>query len=142
VPLLLISVAMFAVGGSILDASPVFGWLCIVLFAFIGLLSAVLVLRPQTLRLDAQGFTISGGPLLKPATTLWRDVTEFFVFNMPSGGTLPGYNFQPHYTRNARLRRINSKLGAESTVAGRWKISTEELTAALENYRQRVEAHA
>src|SRR5262249_55599470 len=95
--LLLAVCALFVAGGLAMVAHPDGpnvsrdGWLSV---GFFGLGVAVftwLIVRPQTMRLDAEGLTLDGGLLRQPQRLLWRDVEKFKVLHLPKGGTLLGF---------------------------------------------------
>lgn len=92
------------------------------------------LLRPFTLVLDDQGWTLSGGTTRKPLRMAWSDLSEVFVYRVPKGGTMIGYNVK-EYARTPGMT-LSRALGADGAIPGSWPMKKAELAALLEQYRQ------
>ena len=106
--------------------------------AFFGLCAAVfvwLLIQPQRLLLDDQGFTLLGGFVRSPRRVLWADVDEFFVYRLPRGGKMIGYNYKPGARTPPRLAKFNRWFGAEAALPRGWPMSLEKMVAELNDYR-------
>ena len=102
---------------------PAFGWLLI---------------RPQRLVLDAQGFTVSGGMIRTPWTIRWQDVSEFLVIRLPRGGKMVGFNYVPGARKTTALGRIARMSGADGGLPKSWPGSVEDMVDLLNDYRIRA----
>ncbi len=98
---------------------PIFGWLLI---------------RPQVLRLDAQGFTLDGGFVRTPRTFLWRDIDRFYVLRLARGGKMVAFNYLPLRAPQSPLMGVARALGAEGSLPKGWSLSPEKLAALLTEY--------
>lgn len=109
----------------------VFFGLCSVVFAF-------LLVRPQRLLLAPTGFTVAGGLVRTPTQVLWRDVTPFFVYRLPRGGKMIGYNFAPGARKVSPLIRVNRLAGAEGALPKVWPGSPERMVERINAYREQA----
>lgn len=129
---------VFVVGG--LWARPGAGaWkldLAVGFFGLGALVFAWLLIRPQRLQLDARGFTLSGGMVRTPRQVAWADVDRFFIYRLPRGGRMVGYNFKPGVRKPSALGAITRGLGAEAALPKGWPQSPEQLVDELETYRR------
>lgn len=129
---------VLAAGG--LGAKPgADAWKLHLAVGFFGLCAVVfvwLLIRPQRLLLDPQGFTLSGGMVRAPHKVLWAEVDRFFVYRLPRGGKMVGYNFKPGVRKPSALRSITRGLGAEAALPKGWPQSPEQLAEELESYRR------
>ncbi|MDB5724204.1 MAG: hypothetical protein JWQ16_958 [Novosphingobium sp.] len=96
-----------------------------------------LLARPQILALDAEGFTLSGGLMRTPKMTRWDEVDRFFVYRLPRGGKMVGFNFTPGSRPSTPLMDLNRRLGAEGALPKLWSGSPEALVDELNSYRSR-----
>ncbi len=138
---LAISLAFVAGGLWASPASGVNAWKMDFAVGFFGLGSLVfvwLLIRPQRLHLDPQGFTLSGGLVRTPHKVLWAEVDRFFVYRLPRGGKMVGYNFKPGVRKPSALRSITRGLGAEAALPKGWPQSPEQLAEELESCRRRA----
>jgi hypothetical protein len=122
----------------------VWGWVDLVLCGAGALVFAWLLVKPQVLRLDEQGFTLDGGLLRRPRQVAWADVDRFFIYRGPRGVKIVGYNYRPGRAPQSALRKIASVLGAESDgdLPRNWTISPEALVALLNDYHAECAAAA
>ncbi len=102
---------------------------------------AWLLVRPQTLTLDDEGFTLSGGLTLpsRVKTIPWRDVEEFFVFSTGNGSKLIGIDFKPGASERTRYARFSrTAFGADGGLPGYWSGGCENVVQQLNEYRARA----
>ncbi len=111
------------------------GWLALVFFGVCAAAFAVLLFRPQVLILDKDGFMISGGFVRSPKKVLWRDVEGFFVYRLPRGGKMIGYNLQPAARKQTALSKIARSFGADGALPKGWPGSAEKMADELNAYR-------
>jgi len=107
-------------------------------FVFFGLCAALfvgLLINPQRLVLDHEGFTILGGFVRSPKKIQWRDIDGFFVYRLPRGGKMIGFNYKAGASPRPRLARFNRAFGAEGALPKGWPQSPEALAAQLNAYR-------
>jgi len=85
--------------------------------AFFGTCAVVfcwLLIRPQRLDLDPDGFTVSGGLVRSPKKIMWRSIEPFFVYRLPRGGKMIGFNFKPEARADRTLlMKLNRRLGGK-----------------------------
>jgi hypothetical protein len=105
--------------------------LCAVVFAW-------LLIRPQRLALDAEGFTLLGGFVASPKKVCWRDIDEFFIYRLPRGGKMIGFNYKPGVRPVSPLVRPHRLRGADGALPKGWARSPEEMVAELNAYRRRA----
>ena len=111
------------------------GWIGIALFGAGALLFGWLLVRPQVLRLDVQGFVLDGGLVRTPKRVAWADIERFFVYRAPRGGKLIGYNYLPGRAPPGPLRGIARAFGADGGLPRNWTLSPEALVALLNDCR-------
>lgn len=112
--------------GSLLWASAFFG-LCA--FVFI-----ILLVRPQRLSLNREGFSLSGGLLLSPTKVAWQDVTGFFVVRVRPGNSLIGFNYSPNASTKPRGAAFSRRIaGADGAISGVWSGSNAAVVDKLNN---------
>jgi hypothetical protein len=114
------------------------GWLCITFFSLCTLVSAWLIIRPQVLLLDGEGFSLDGGLVRSAKKIGWRDVQGFFVYRLPRGGKMIGYNYDPTAGNDSWLIGINRGFGAEGALPKGWSGSPERMAEELNDYRQQA----
>src|SRR6185437_2759355 len=98
-----------------------------------------LLVRPQRLTLDAEGFSLSGGLMLpsRVKKIAWRDVKEFFVWQSGRGNKMIGLNFEPGASERTRFARLSrSAFGADGALPGLWLGGVENVVRELNNYRE------
>ena len=110
-------------------------WLCLVFFSPCALVFAWLLIRPPRLLLDRQGFTLVGGLIRSPKTIPWRDVEAFFVYRLPRGGKMIGYNYRPGVREVTALARVGRAFGADGALPKGWTLSPEKMVDELNAYR-------
>ena len=114
-----------------LDAGVVFFGLCSTIFIW-------LLIRPQRLTLDEEGFTLSGGLVRTPKKVRWRDVDEFFVYRLPKGGKLIGYNYRLNSCAASPMTKFNRQFGADAALPKGWAIPPEIMADELNTYRRQA----
>ena len=103
------------------------------------LVAAVLVVRPRTLTLDQDGFSISGGLIRTARTTPWKDVTGFFPLRIRAGSSMVGFNYSADAASKPRGTWVATHLsGADAGISGGWSCSTADLANQLNAYRDRA----
>ena len=115
-----------------------FAWLPIVFFGLGVPVFCWMLVRPQTLKLDVEGFTLDGGFARKPYRVFWRDIEPFFVFKMSRGGAMAGFNYLSGRRPQTALSAMSHNLGADGALPKAWTLSTEALVAKLNDYRDRA----
>lgn len=104
-------------------------------FGLCSLIFAWLLIRPQRLVLDSQGFTLEGGLVRNPKKVYWRDIDEFLVYRLPRAGKMIGYNYKPGVRQDSALARITRKFGADAALPKGWPMSPEKMVAELNTWR-------
>lgn len=125
----------FAIG---MDVDDVALQLCI---GFFGLCAAIfiwVIINPIRLHLNGEGFRVTGGFIRNPKLVRWRDVEDVFVYRLPRGGKIVGYNFRPGARPVTAMSQINQFLGADGGLPRGWPDSTEQMVDLLNTYRQRA----
>jgi hypothetical protein len=137
---LLISIIFVAVGAMLLrgPSASAMAWLCVAFFGLGVLLFAWLLIRPQTLDLDSEGFTLGGGMVRSPKKVLWREVEGFHVYRLPRGGKMIGYSYAPGPKKESAAVAFARDLGAESALPRGWPQSPEKMVDLLNAYRLRA----
>jgi hypothetical protein len=110
-------------------------WLGVIFFALCSAVLSWTLIRPMVLRLDADGFTLNGGLLRAPKRTLWRDTGEFFVYRLPRGGKMIGFNHVAGRAPASPLSQFNRTFGADGALPKSWPFSPEHMVAKLNEYR-------
>lgn len=136
VSLMFVATALFALRHPDEDA-----WKMQLCLGFFGPGSVVfmwLLIRPQRLLLDRQGFTLVGGLIRTPKTVAWRDIEPFFVYRLPRGGKMIGYNYREGVREVSAMARLGRALGAEGALPKGWPMSPEKMVVELNGYRERA----
>ncbi|MEZ2331419.1 STM3941 family protein [Mesorhizobium sp. RCC_202] len=110
-------------------------WIGIIFFGLGVPISASLVIRPQTLALDRDGFILDGGLLARPKKVAWREIKGFHVWRPRKRSKSVGYNFEPGARKETALMRVNRGLGAEDCLPGGWQYSPDKMVEILNSYR-------
>lgn len=121
--------------GSTSERDVLTGWIGVALFGVGALLFGWLLVRPQVLRLDAQGFVLEGGLVRTPKRIAWADIDRFFVVNAPRGGELILFSYLPGRAPPSRLGRLIHPYGADGGLPKNWTLSPKALVALLNDYR-------
>jgi hypothetical protein len=110
--------------------------------AFFGICAVVfcwLLIRPQRLTFDPEGFTVSGGLVRSPKKIAWRSIEPFFVDRLPRGGKMIGFNFRPEARPDRTLlMKLNGRLGAEGSLPKLWPGSPDQVVEELNAYRKQA----
>jgi hypothetical protein len=129
----------FAAGGLLMlndpDESKAAAVLCVVLFGLGALIFLLMLVRPQRLALDGQGFTLSGGLVRSPKLVRWRDVEPFFAYRLPRAGKMIGYNFRTGVRPDTTMNRIARRFGADAALPKGWPMSPDAMVEHLNAYR-------
>jgi len=141
--LLLLACLAFALGSAFLiyvskDDDTIGLWFCMALFGPGALVFAWLLVRPQMLVLNPQGFILGGGLVRSPKLVQWKDIEGFHVYSLPKAGEMIGYNFAPGVKKSSVMRSITKSLGAEAALPKGWQFSPEEMAVLLNEYRRRA----
>jgi hypothetical protein len=140
--LFLISLAFVAIALLLPEASPgSYGWRvgAVIFFGLGMLVFGGLMLRPQQLILDSDGFTLVGGLALSPKTIRWREIDRFFTFRLPHGRKMIGFNYRPGSRDPSALLKFNRATArADGALSGLWRVEPEKIVDELNDYRQRA----
>ena len=132
----------FAAGGLLMlndpEESRTAAMLCLVFFGLGALVFLLMLIRPQRLALDGQGFTLSGGLVRSPKLVRWRDIEPFFVYRLPRAGKMIGYNFRPGVKPDTAMRAIARRLGADAALPKGWPMSPDAMVEHLNAFRAQV----
>src|SRR5258708_6585975 len=98
--LMLLASLVFVLGSAFMiyvskDDDTVVLWCCMAFFGLGALVFFWLLIRPQMLVLDGQGFLLGGGLVRSPKLVRWKDIEGFHVYSLPRAGEMIGYNFAP-----------------------------------------------
>ncbi|WP_149790509.1 STM3941 family protein [Mesorhizobium sp. NFR06] len=110
-------------------------WTGIIFFGLGVPVAISLLIRPQTLALDRDGFILDGGLLVRPKKVAWRDVKGFHVWRPRNRSKSVGYDFEPGARKETALMRVNRRLGAEDCLPGGWQYSPDKMVEILNSYR-------
>jgi hypothetical protein len=113
-------------------------WVGLAFFGLGALIFLWVLIRPQRLLLDAEGFTVTGGLTRSPKKERWADTTEFFVYRLPRGGRMIGYDYRPGAARHPRMAAFNRRFGAEAALSKGWPKSPEVMAEELNADRFRA----
>jgi hypothetical protein len=136
--LYLASSLIFVVGGLAMLREPDSvgtGWLCLIFFGLGALVFLLLLIRPQRLLLDSQGFTLCGGLVRSPRLVRWRDIEPLFVYRLPRAGKMVGFNYRPGVGPDTAMARIARRLGADGALPKGWPMSPDALADHLNAVR-------
>lgn len=132
----------FTAGGALMLNDPkeskAAAMLCLVLFGLGSLVFLMMLIRPQRILLNSEGFELSGGLVRSPKLVRWRDVEPFFVYRLPRAGKMIGYNFRPGVKPDTRLRAIARSLGADAALPKGWPMSPDAMVEHLNTFRAQV----
>jgi hypothetical protein len=117
------------------EGSPFWGWSAVVFFGLGALVFAALLVRPRRLLLDGHGFSLKGGLSPRPLKVAWTALEGFVVFELPQGGKMVGFNYEPEARPDTVVARMARSLGADGTVGKAWPGSVEAMVAELNAYR-------
>jgi hypothetical protein len=107
-------------------------------FGVCALVFAALIVRPQRIVVDSEGFALHGGLIVSSKKTLWRDTEPFFVCRLANNRKTIGFNYRSGARDRTALLRVNRKLGADGALPILQRGSAEELVEELNAYRQRA----
>jgi hypothetical protein len=113
-------------------------WLGLVFFGLGIPVFSWLLIRPQRLLFDAEGFTVAGGMIRTPWKIRWQDVSEFLVIQLPRGGKMVGFNYVPGARKTSALSRVARMSGADGGLPKSWPGSVEDMVDELNDYRIRA----
>lgn len=114
-------------------------WWCGGFFGLCATVFCWLLIRPQQLKLDPRGFTVTGGLIYSPKKVSWNSIDPFFLYRLPRGGKAIAYNYRegaerPH-TPGARLSR---RFGADGSLPRLWPGSPDRMVEDLNSYREQA----
>jgi hypothetical protein len=113
-------------------------WLGVIFFGLCTAVFTLLLFRPIIIDLDIDGFTVSGGLNRNAKLIRWRDVEGFFVFRLPRGGKMVGYNYKAGASNRPKMAKINRFLGAEAALPKGFVLSAEKLAETMNDYRAKA----
>lgn len=135
------SLAFVAIALLLLQQPDRVAWKLELGLGFFGLCAvgfAWLLVCPQRLLLDDDGFTLMGGFARSPKKLHWRDIDAFFVYSLPRGGKMIGFNYKPGVRDVSPMVRLNRRFGADGALPKGWPQSPEEMVVELNNFRLRA----
>lgn len=138
---LLLLAGMLALGAYVVKHSHTqsevcLGWFCVVFFVLGMAAVAWRLIRPQTLRLDADGFTLAGGILRRPHRFFWRDVDRFFLVG--TGTKIAAFKYKLGHVPPGLLESLNRTIGVDGTLQRGWTLPSKDLVNLLNTYRERA----
>jgi hypothetical protein len=135
--LLFFMAGFFAVGVHIIRAGDLRGLVLATAFGAATLLALILILPGASyLRLAPEGFTICS--LYRKFFLRWADVQDFRVVQIGMN-KMVGFDYAPHYTRTARLRRISAVIAtAEGALPDTYGLRAERLAGLMTIFRARA----
>jgi len=136
ISIVFVAVGVLMVGHPSGAKDLIYSWLSIVFFGLGVVVFGWLLVRPQVLQLDSEGFSLGGGLVRTPRKTRWRDVQAFFVFRLPRGGKMIGFNYEPG--RRPSLASVSRRFGADGGLPKSWPKSPEAMADILNGYRERA----
>lgn len=114
------------------------------LFGLGAVAQAWLLVRPQRLIFDPEGFTLSGGLILpsRAKKIPWSDVDQFFIYHTSSGNKMIALNFKPEASERTRFAQFSrAKFGADGALPGLWPGGREKMVEELNRYRELAVDH-
>lgn len=138
--LLLVACLLFTAAGVWMlrdpDIDRTMAWLCIVLFGLGIPLALFMLVRPGSLTLRADGFTVR--TLWKSFDVAWDDVEAFHAWQNPyARQRLVAWSYRPGHAPAGALAGVSARLGAEGAMPGMMSLSTDKLVTLM---NQRLEA--
>lgn len=112
-----------------LQAGGIFFALCTPAFV-------AMLFRPLRLRLDPEGFTLSGGLNQTPKKTEWRDVGDFYVTPLGRGAKMVAFKYL-----EGAVVPFGGALGSSGIIPGVWPDGPESLAERLNDYRDAALNH-
>jgi len=116
-------------------------------FGLNAIVFGMLVIRPQTLVLDCDGFELGGGLLRAPHRTSWREVLRFRVWRTGRWGGpkivaydyITGWEPPPENPRVAKLLKFNRDRGwPDAALPAMWSLSATALCEKLNDCKRRA----
>lgn len=111
------------------------GWLALLFFGACAVVFVIMLIRPLTLTLDANGFMVSGGLVRSPRKVLWRDMQGFHIYRLPRGGKMIGYYLEPSARKDTAMAKITRSFGGDGALPEGWPGSPEKMVEDLNAYR-------
>lgn len=141
--LLAASMAFVALAVLVPDADDSSHWrlLCGGFFGLCAAAFAVLLMRPQRLTFDREGYTLSGGLMLpsRVKTVPCRDIDEFFVYRTARGNKMIAVNFKRNAIERTWFARFSrAGFGADGAVPGLWPGGPQKMVDEFNRYRERA----
>jgi len=120
------------------DSWATWRWACGIFFGLGVVVFAISLLRPHRLFLDGEGFTITGGVMLKSWRYSWTDIERFKPFQVSAASVLVGFDFCPAFERSKVFGPVNRALGVDAALPGSWPMPTARMVEFLNDYRDRA----
>jgi hypothetical protein len=141
--LMLVSIGFVAIGLYLLTQPVSQGhllatWGAIGLFGLGVPISAVSIVRPRTLTLDADDFTMAGGLQRAPMRILWSDIDSFSVYRLPRGGKMIGVRYRAGRGPQGMLARALRAVGPGGALPTGWALSPDAVVERLNAWRVRA----
>ena len=111
-------------------------WLCLVFFGLCTAVFVVLLVRPQRITLDRDGFAVTGGLARTAMRRRWDEVERFRVVRMPRGGTVVGYDLAEHVRPDTYLGDLGRRWAADGVLPSTLRGSPDAIAARLNACRE------
>ena len=131
-----VAVGVWAIGRGGLEGM-IIGGVGVLVFGPMTLAGFGLLIRPSELRLDGEGFQLSGG-FRRPVRPAWADIEHFLVWSS-HGTRLVGWLCRPGRKPKGALAAANRKLGLDGALPTGWPLGPEALFALMETWRARAD---
>jgi hypothetical protein len=141
---MLVFCLLFVAGGTAMIAHPDRGierwqgWLATLFFSACAAAAVVLLLRPTTLSLDAEGLVLAGGMIRTPRRIPWTQAERFRLYRLPRGGRMIGYDKPRDPLADTPRGLTAAFLGVDGSLPTNWTMSSDKLVALLNSYRAQV----
>jgi hypothetical protein len=110
-----------------------------IFFSICALVFVGLLIRPQKLVIDQNGFTLAGGLVWSPKKIEWRDVDKFFVVSVRRGVSMIGFNYADTYVERPRGTAFSQRIaGCDGSIPGVWSGPKTAVVDRLNGYRQQA----
>ena len=146
--LLFIGCFAFSTAALLIRATPdnrAWLWLGGVFFGLGCLIAVWMLIRPMSLVLDGEGFTLKGGMVRRENRIPWRDIESFFVYRgLPRGVQMIGFRYRPNRRPNPRIAAVVQAIvgGADGALPKGWPLNPQAMVDKLNAYRERALAAA
>ena len=110
------------------------GWLSVLLFGPCGILLAIGLVRPPTLVLTPQGFTLTAWP--RRVAVSWTSLCQVFLLEAGRVGSVNWRLYDDAPERGA-VSDFSRKAGSDGSAGGGWAMSPQQVVNTMEDFRRR-----